>query len=242
MADRIIKDIRYYESSTTDKLYPSDLGKLFRPTSDTNYIGQRIARKLNELRFSYGEFDHIYINLTPALNENDFLISLRNIDKRIKYIDYGLWPETYNTLTDNGKNDLLKVITFKVLKHLSTSENLEQKKVEEVEKIMDKVDTEIRINYKTKETPNYKVDINYQINPKVASTRAIVTYTDKKINSKCEGFIPLQFYEDIYSLIDTITVKDNNLIFNPKKSFVADISNNRYSTPIILKIAELKNL
>jgi hypothetical protein len=242
MADRIIKDIRYYESDSVDKLYPGYLGKLFHPTKDTNYIGQRIARKLNELGFSYGEFDHIYINLTTVLNENDLLISKRNIDKRIKYIDYGLLPETYNALTDSGKNNLLKSITFSVLKYISASEDLMQKKVEEVETIMNIAYTEIRINYKTKETKKYKINIDYQINPTSASTRVIVEYIDKKDNSKREGFIPLHFYEDIYSLIDTINLKDDILIFNPKKSFIADLSNNRYSTPIKLKISDLKNI
>jgi len=242
MADRIIKDIRYYESDSVDKLYPGYLGKLFHPTADTNYIGQRIARKLNELNFSYGEIDHIYINLTTALNENDLLISKRNIDKRIKYVDYGLLAKEYNALTDNDKNDLLKSITFRVLKYISASENLMLKRVEEVETIMNKADTEVRINYKTKETNIYKINIDYQINPISASTRAIVEYVDKKDNSKREGFIPLYVYEDIYYLIDTITFKDDVLTLSPKKSYTADLSNNRYSTPIKLKISELKNI
>lgn len=242
MADRIIKDIRYYESNSVDKLYPGDLGKIFHPTKDTIYIGQRIARKLNELDFSYREVDHIYINLTTDLNENDLLISKRNVDKRIKYIDYGLLPNAYNILTDNDKNNLLKSITFRILKHISASENASLKKIEVVETLTNKVDTEIRINYKTRETSNYKIDISYQINPISASTRAIVEYVDKKTNSKSQRFIPLYFYEDIYSLIDTITLKDNILIFNPKKSFTADLSNNRYSTPIELKISDLKNI
>jgi hypothetical protein len=241
MAYRIIKDIRYYESNSIDKLYPDFLGAVFHPTTDTNYIGQRIARKLNEFKYSYEEFDHIYIILTTNLNENELLISERNLDKRIKCIYYGFPSKSYNALTDNDKNYLLKAITFKVLKHISASENSEQKKVEEVEAIINRFDTEIRINYKTKETNNYKIDINYQINPASASTRAIVTYIDKKSNSKCEGFIPLQLYEDIYYLIDTVTVNDDTLIFNPKKSYIADLCSKKYSAPIRLQISELKN-
>lgn len=243
--ERVIKDIRYYESKTENidgNSMPGNLGKLFYSTADTNYIGQRIARKLNELDFSYGEFDHIYINLTTALNENELIISKRNIDKRIKYIDYGLLPRSYNELTDNNKDGLLKLITFKVLKHISAPESSTLNKVKEVEAIMERMDTEIRINYKTKETSNYKIDISYQINPKNASTRAIVEYVNKKDNSRREGFIPLYFYEDIYPLIDSITLKDNILIFKPKKSFRADLYNNRYSTPIELKLSELKSV
>ncbi len=55
MADRILKDIRFYESEIQNiegQSMPHELGKLFVPTNDTNAIGQRIARKLNELKYS----------------------------------------------------------------------------------------------------------------------------------------------------------------------------------------------
>lgn len=242
MADRIIKDIRYYESSVENiagNSMPGNLGKIFHATGDTNYIGQRIARKLNELEFSYGEFDHIYINLTTAINENDLVISKRDIDKRIKYIDYGLLPATYNRLSNADKNRLIKTITFRILKHISIADNSNMQRIEEVELLMERDDSEIQILYKTKETANYKIEISYQIKPIGSATRAIVTYLDKKDNSERKAFIPLQWYEDIYSLIDTIVLKDGVLVFNPKKSYIAELSNNRYVTPIKLKISEL---
>ncbi len=245
MADKIIKDIRYCESNVPNIVgnsMPHNLGELFKPTSDTNYIGQRIARKLNELKFSYGEFDHIYINLTTVLSENELVISNRNIDKRIKYIDFGVSTTNYNTLLDADKNQLLKSITFRILKHISIADNLNMKLVNEVELLMAKIDTEIQISYKTKETSNYKIDIHYQISPINSTTRAIVTYLDKKNNSSRQGFIPIQFYDDIYYLVDTITLNGDDLIFNPKKSFIADIHNERFKTPIVLKISELDKL
>ena len=71
MSDRILKDIRYYESDKPNvegKSMPGNIGRIFQPTKDTNYIGQRIARKLNELKYSFGEYDHLYINLTTVLS------------------------------------------------------------------------------------------------------------------------------------------------------------------------------
>lgn len=243
MTDRILKDIRFYESEKQNiegQSMPSELGKLFIPTKDTNYIGQRIARKLNELRYFYGEFDHIYINLTTFLKENEVLVSNRNIDKRIKYLDFGIRPENLQSLSDNEKNSFIKATTFRLLKQISTHRNLEL--VKQTEKLIAEFDTKIKINYKTKETGNFKVDISYQINPIDSSTRAIVEYLDKKDDLKYEGHIPLKFYEDIYSLVDTITLKDNFLVFNPKKSFRANLYNNRYETPIKLNIANLDRL
>ena len=72
MGDRILKDIRYYESDKPNidgQSLPGYLGKLFTPKKDTNHIGQRIARKLNELKYSFDAYDHIYINLTTILDE-----------------------------------------------------------------------------------------------------------------------------------------------------------------------------
>lgn len=245
MNNRIIKEIRYYESGISNiagNSAPDNLGRLFHPAADTNYLGKRIARKLHELNFSYGEFDHIYINLTTILPENELVVSDRNIDKSIKYIDYGLQPATYNVLDEAGKNKLLKSITFRILKHISFGDAPNLKRVEEVEDLTAKLNSEMSILYKTKETGLYKVEIRYQINPAGASTRAIVEYTDKKNNSRRQAYIPLVFYEDVYTLIDTITVKKDVLVFTPKKSYRAELNNEGYTTPIELSIPALDRL
>lgn len=237
MGNRIIKDIRFYESQTVDdNSYPDNLGKIFQPTPDTNYIGQRISRKLNELNFCYGEVDHIYINLTTALNENELLISNRNLDKRIKYIDYGLLPTTYNSLSDFEKNQILKILTFKILKHISVSDIPNMQRVDEVKILTEKFDSEIRILYKAKETSNYKIEVSYQISPINATTRAVIEYLEKKDNSKRQYFVSLHNYEDIYYLIDTIVIKEGILVLNPKNSYTATLCNRKYNTPIKFKI------
>ena len=242
MADRILKDIRFYESEYENidgQSMPHELGKLFIPTTDTNYIGKRIARKLNELKYTYGEFDHIYINLTTAISENNLVVSNRNIDKRIKYLDFGINAEKVNSLSDNDKNNFIKTTTFKLLKHISTDTNLEL--VNKTQNLISEFETEIKIHFKTKETSSYKIDIYYQIATISSGTQAIIEYKDKKSNVCSFGTYKLQFYEDIYTLVDTIGLADEKIILKPKKSFTADIHNERYKTPIELKLSELEN-
>ncbi len=235
MMTRILKDIRYYESNNiAEQRMPQELGCIFKPTEDTNYIGQRIARKLNELKFSLGGYDHIYINLTTELRENQIQISSRNIDPRIKYIDFGVNQLKFNSLTDEKKDEIIKSSTIEILRNISNSDNLIV--VNETARLLSEFDTEIKIHYKTKETNSYKIDIYYQIEPKGSFTKAIIKYKDKKTNSCHNGTFRLQFYDDIYSLIDTITLKGNKIILNPKKSFRADLYNERYKTPIELNI------
>lgn len=241
MADRILKDIRFYESENENvagQSMPNDLGKLFAPTKDLNFIGQRIARKLNELKYSYGEFDHIYINLTTFLNENEIVISNRYVDRRIKYLDFGINPKKLNTLSDIEKNSFIKSTTFKLLRQISTDENLEL--VNQTEKLISQFDTEIKIHYKSKETNSYKIDIYYQIGAKKGGTKAVIEFMDKKSNSYSFYNYKLIFYEDIYSLIDTINLSAETITLKPKKSFTADIYNERYKTPITLKLTDFE--
>jgi hypothetical protein len=237
MGDRILKDIRFYESDKQNiegQSIPQELGKLFIPTKDTNFIGQRIARKLNELKFSYGGFDHIYINLTTVLKENEIILSNRNIDKRIKYLDFGINSENLQSLSDSKKNSFIKSITFQALRKISNDLNLEL--VNQTEKLISEFDTEIKIHFKSKETNSFKIDIYYQIEAENVGTTAVIEYKDKKNNFCSSLNYKLQFYEDIYTLIDVISFVDNTITLKPKKSFIADIHNERYKTPIKIRI------
>ncbi|WP_142685778.1 hypothetical protein [Chitinophaga polysaccharea] len=181
MNNRILKDIRYYESDKPNiegQSLPGNLGGIFLPTKDTNYIGQRIARKLNELKYSFGECDHLYINLTTVIGENQIQVCNRNIDKTIKYIDFGVSQSRYNSLTDEQKETFLKSSTINILKSISDKENLEL--IKEMEKQVLQFDTGLNIHYKTKETSVYKIDIYYQIAPRDSFTKAIIEYQEKK--------------------------------------------------------------
>ena len=127
---------------------------------------------------------------------------------------------------------------IRILKHISSNTNLEL--VNQVERLIAEFDTEIKILYKSKETTAYKIDIYYQIASLSGGTQAIIEYENKKDNSCFRGVQKLQFYDDIYSLVDTITLSNDRITFKPKKSFTADIHNERYKTPIELKLNELE--
>ena len=115
--ERIIKDIRFYEIKPKDFIgdFDGSIGNVYHITEDTNSIGQRIARKLNEYKFISGEFDHIYINFTENIKLGKLIESEKFLDKRIKYVDYGIEPKSFNSLKKKKKNQLVKDITFKSL-------------------------------------------------------------------------------------------------------------------------------
>lgn len=241
MTQRILKDIRFFESeneNTNTQKMPQELGTLFTPTKDTKYIGQRIARKLNELQYSYGGVDHIYICLSAFLKEDEMVIAERNLDPRIKYLDYGVSTEKFNGLSEQEKNNLIQSVTFKLLKHISDGQNLTL--VGQTEKLMAEFGTEIKIHYKSKESNAHSIAIYYQIEAENGGTKAIIEFKDKKTNSCSVQQFPLRSYEDIYTLVDTITLKADSIVLQPKKSVIAAIHNQAYSTPIVLPLKGFK--
>jgi hypothetical protein len=245
MKEKIIKDIRYSESEILNiegNSLPSDFGKIYIGVLDIVAIGQRIARKLNELKFVSGEFDHIYINFTTVLHQDDFKVSKRDVEKWLKYVDYGLSTSFFNAKTDSRKRDFIKEATFKALKAIYSSDEENLAIIEKVENLIHRFDTELSIHYKTKETNSYRIDISYQIKPNGGSSKAIVVFNDKRKNFKGTVFFDLRFYEDIYSLIDTITLKDKHIILSPKKSFRAGVYNDQYKTPLMFPTDQLREV
>lgn len=231
MADRIIKDIRIYESeNVAGKSLPSDLGKVFESTENTIFIGIRIARKLNELKYCFGEFDHIYINLTTYLKENEIQISNRDLDKRIKYIDLGTSSTYFNSLKTEEKDEFIERKIIEIFRRISTGQNLEFVNKTAIE--LSKFKREVKIHYKTKETKTYRIVIYYQIAPINKSSNAIIEYHDKENNITYTINFELRLYADIYSLIDNIGVKNNKITLKPKKSFSAQLVCKYYKTPL----------
>ena len=238
-SDRIIKDIRYYETKPKDFVgdFNGIIGNVYKVTEDAISIGQRIARKLNEFEFISGEFDHIYINFTENIKLGKLIESEKFLDKRIKYIDYGIESKTFNSLTEFEKNQLVKDVTFKSLILLYKKDNEKNGKIIEVENLLNKFETEIEIAYKIKETNSYKIEIGYMINPKKTLSKIVVKYFDKKNKTQNTTTKDLYFYEDIFYLVDKIEVKNGKIIFTHKKTNLGEIATAKYEKPIIIEIA-----
>ncbi len=233
MDNRVIKDIRYFETKPEDYQGKFDgmLGNVIHNSPDTMYIGQRIARKLNEFGFISGEFDHIYINLSPKLNDDEINESKVFLDKRIKYFDYGFTSSVFNNLTDFEKDAKIKEITFKVLHWIYKNDDFKIQLISNVKDLLDKYDKRLMIKYKTKETGHYRIDLSFQIRPDDDKSKLIIEYTDKKENNTQQGILDILDYEDLYSLIDKVTLKDGFVVFQPKKSYHTELVAEKYKKP-----------
>jgi hypothetical protein len=242
MDSRVIKDIRYFEIKPDDYQGEFDgmLGNIIHNSPDTMYIGQRIARKLNEFGFISGEFDHIYISLSPKLSENEISESNVFLDKRIKHFDYGFSTSVFNNLTDLEKDNKIKEITFKVLRWIYRNDDLKTQLISNAKSLIDKYDKCLIIKFKTKETGHYRIDLSFQIRPSDDMSKLIIEYTDKKKNNTQQGILDILDYEDLYSLIDKVTLKDGFVVFRPKKSYHAELVTGKYKNPPLS--IEIKNM
>ena len=233
MENRIIKDIRYFETKPEDYHGKFDgiIGNIYQNSPDTKYIGQRIARKLNEFGFVAGEFDHIYINLSPKIKENEINVSNVFSEKRSKSFAYGITIGECNNLTEQEKDTKIKEITFKVLNWVYKSDDLKTQLISDVQNLMDKYNRSLTINYKTKETNLYRIDLNFQIRPNNDTSKLITELTTKKENNTQQAILDILDYEDLYSLIDKVTLKDGLVVFQPKKSYHAELVAGKYKKP-----------
>lgn len=238
--EKIIKDIRYYESNWENKAgssLPSDLGEIYTFTTSIDQVGQRIARKLHQYKFISGIYDHIYFNFTTLISHDEFNISERNVESWLKYVDCGLDPEKVNLLNNSDKERLIEQYTFKVLRVLYQNDNNKLNILDIVEDEVIKYGSKVEIIYKEKDTSAYNVVLSYMINPLGGKSCVVLKYLDKKNNKEFKDeVLELDSFDDIYSLVNTVTVKDGYIILQPKKSFRAEMYNTRYNVPLKIDI------
>lgn len=238
MDNRVIRDIRHYELRPRDYTGKFDgiLGNVYTGSFEIQCIGQRIARKLNELKFITGDFDHLYIYLTDK-QDNDSIVE-RNFeyDKQVKCFDFGQNVDEFNSLIDTEREKRITEITFKVLKWKFGQDKNDKELIDSVEKMIDKEGRKLIINYKDKETKDYKLNVGFQIAPIDKKSKIVIDYSTTKSSKQLRTTIDLNHYEDIYYLVDKIGVDGLQIIFQPKKTPKSELVTGRYATPLTVDI------
>lgn len=105
MPNKPIQDIRLFMSRVPNadgQSLPTPCG-----SGRTAVALRRIAMKLREGGFSLGDFDHLYVNLTPCLPEGTAQIAARSVHREtawLRYVDMGV---SEAALTDECAPDSL---------------------------------------------------------------------------------------------------------------------------------------
>lgn len=203
-------------------------------------IGQRISRKLNELEFISGDFDHLYIYLTSSLDNGVIVEREFEYDKRARCFDFGQNQNEFNSLTDNDREKRINEITFKVLRWKFGQAENNKSLIDTVEKLVERDGKGIIINYRNKETKDYKLNIGFQIAPIDNRSKIVIDYLPKKDNRKLRATVDLNHYEDIYYLVDKISNDGHQITLQPKKTMRAEFVTEKYLTPLTINIKELE--
>lgn len=243
--NKIIKDIRYYETNIENKKgnpLPVRMGKnIYQLKGEIVSISKRIAKKLNELNFISGDFDHININFSTFLDENHIKLSIRDVRNSFQEIDYGLTPQEVNFQVFEIQQELITNKTFYLLEYLYKNDIKNLKIIEQTKELVKQYGSYLEIKSFTKETKTYKIIISYQIRPNRSDfSRAFIEFIDFKNNiRKKKHFLDMEFHEDIYPLVGQVSLKGNIILITPKKSSKANVYTERYKTPISINIEKI---
>ncbi len=240
--ERLILDIRYYESDQPNAdggPLPGGPGRVFQFPKSIHALGARIARKLRELGFVAGDFDHLYLNFTPALPALDARWSARVIDGRIRYIDYGLSPEAINGQAEAEKERIALNATLNALGLVCERTGRGRETIERVRREIEEHGSELEIVDKTKDSKTFAVTVTYKIRPGGGRSVGLLSYTDKTSGRSFKKvFIELLQYEDIFALVGSISVSGGVVRLSPRSSLKADLTTQRYTVPIEVPLAE----
>jgi hypothetical protein len=241
MPDKVIKDIRLYESdweNVAGQSLPSDLGRIYQ-VDKKNLAGltQRFARKLHELGFSVPVYDHVYVNMTTFLPPGKAIVSTRRSEKWLVYVDVGVSPEELLNLSREAEYEKVTRIIVKALKALCERDNLDYDLVKKVETLVLRDKEKLEVIYQTKETSKYLITLSFQIFPPPNKSPVFIECFDKVENKKGKvKLIDLTFFDDIYPLISSVNIKKGFVEMKPRASFKAGLDANRYKVPLSISL------
>ena len=114
MSRKIISDIRLYKSDAQN-----EFGSISFGNKELNAIVKRIVMKLRESQFSFGEFDHLYINFTTCDMSQEISLS-EKVDRYhpwYRYCDVHIEKNLYDPL---GSPETYKDIIHSICEILIT--------------------------------------------------------------------------------------------------------------------------
>jgi len=241
MTEKLIKDIRLCESDQENvegKSLPGGPGKIYKVNSKVIVaLAQRYARKLNELGFNTPVYDHVYVNMTPILSPGKAVVSSRQVEKWLVYVDIGVSPEELRGQTLDIEYERITKIITKAFKALCERDNLDFDLVKKAESFVLKEREQLEIAYLSKDASKYSVTLTYQISSQNGKSPVFIEYLDKMTNKKGKvKLIDLVFYDDIYSLISSIAIKDCSVVMKPRSSSKANLHTNSYKVPVTISV------
>lgn len=200
---------------------------------------QTRPKKLREKEFLTGDFDHVYIVMSPLLAESSIEVSERRPEKWMKYVYAGVSVDPFNSKSTQEKEEYILTLMSDLLKSIALNDEQEML-VDDVYRLLRGSGSELEIIHIVKETSKYKVAISYQIRPLDQASKGLIEFHDRISGLIRKGvFIDLKHYEDIYALVASIAVSNGAVQLKPRTSLSASYRTKAYETPITIAIDEI---
>ena len=215
---KVVKDIRLFKSNIEN--IDNNPLPLYIASQDLNATAHRIAMKLRENNFSFGNFDHLYLNYTTCLPEGMVQPALRSIDayhSLYRYYDIGIDEKLYNKIeADESRKYILGLVKETMNKYFTSDE-------ESVKKLNNAIDIAVSegehmlMRFKTKKTAKYiaVIYLRYLNCAKYLPLLCIYDLNEKEILRKK---LPLTI--DLLS-IGEIQLSSKKVTVKPKKNILA---------------------
>lgn len=227
MSEKVIKDIRYFESSTANiagNSLPTVVGELYDLPKGYVTIGEKFALLLRERAFLLTGYDHLYINLSTYLPDGESVLSERISEKWFRYLDYGLDPKRMNDLSDEEKMVLLIDVTCELLLRFCVKNEQDRTTILEVAELVRHGGEAVDIVFQSKKDKVVQVKVILNI-LNDGQCKIFVCVEDYEGNTLVREQIALA--EDLNQAAQyagTILIRKNRVVIKPKNNvFTKDL-------------------
>ena len=246
-----ILDIRFYaaaEELGDGRPMPGRLCDVYPMAEDLaalkaiDSMGPRLARKAREFGLITGDYDHVYINLTPAIPAGEVRFSPCHQSGRMRYVDYGLTHDMLDGQTPDHRLHPIGSAALSVLRLVAVGPADKDMLISRLTLLNEQLGTMLPIHHKVKETAKYRLSASYQIRPGGEKSTCYLSYWDKIEDLEyTQPITDLFQYEDALNLLGSIVVKSGQIHVQPRKSFQASLTTNRYDCPYVFDIDSIKS-
>jgi hypothetical protein len=232
-----IKDLRFFERTHPDVSGapgPDHLGTLY-PAADRRELhaaSQRYAQRLRQDGFRTRGYDHIYVTLTPLLEEGRAQVAARQLEPWFVFVDVGVplerWPQDpdaqHHVAIDSATRALL---------HLCEVDNLAPHPIPAAAAAVLEMREELELTRLEKENSAYWLLLTYRILPYGKPCPVFLEYQDKRSGRSGRiRLMELRDWEDVFPLFGSVSVTGGVITFRPRDSERAGLTVREYRHPV----------
>lgn len=163
---KLIADIRFFESETVDTTNPPYIGEMYKIDYKVlAAVAERFILRLREKRISLPDFDHIYVCVSPSLNNGTVEFSNREVDRYspfYRFVNAGLCDTDFNLLSESKKIQTLISIAVQSVSLYLNEESICEDVTASADYILANGSESILV-FKEKQGKNYSVQIMVQV-------------------------------------------------------------------------------